>query len=73
MENKCANLVNRSTTTYIQSLPWTFGNPVINSIYILPISALGWEMVVVIMWDGFSLTCSTQTSHTLSHASIHHL
>jgi hypothetical protein len=31
MENKCANLVNRLTNTYMQSFPCTFGRPVMNS------------------------------------------
>jgi hypothetical protein len=42
MENKCANLVNRLTTTYIQSLPWTFGKPVIKSI----------DMFSHFLWNG---------------------
>jgi hypothetical protein len=64
MEKKCANLVNRSTTTYIQSLPWTFGNPVIKSIDMLSHFCSRMGNGCSNPADGSALTCYIDKSLT---------
>jgi hypothetical protein len=73
MEKKFANLVNRSTTTYMQSMPCTLGKPVMKSMDMLSHFYFGMgNGCSNPTWDGSTLTCSNDKSHTPSHASIHH-